>query len=49
MRKVNYAATVALFAVGMIGRLTLAQDAPALSVVPSKATILVARPTLSAP
>ena len=43
MRKVTCAAVLALLALSMsmIGRLVFAQDLPALSVVPSKATILV--------
>ena len=43
MRRVTCAAVLALFALSMsiISRLVFAQDSPALSVVPSKATILV--------
>jgi hypothetical protein len=41
MRKTNCAAFLVLLMVSMIGRLALAQNAPALLVVPSKATMLV--------
>ena len=43
MRKMTYAAALALLALrmGLTGRLVFAQDAPALSVVPTKATMLV--------
>jgi hypothetical protein len=41
MRKTNCGAFLVLLIVSMIGRLAFAQNAPALLVVPSKATMLV--------